>query len=90
MLTNKEIDAFPNEERGAWIDSMSADERMILYTAPGYLSTMVGISVAKRALATRKMTVGEQLETLEALSKLVDRFFTAEAMAAIKPICETG
>ena len=69
---------------------MSDDERMILYTPIGYLHAMVAISVTKRALATRKLSTGEQLEMLEALGKTVDRYLTAEAVAAIKPICETG
>src|SRR5262249_6135668 len=90
MLTNKQIDALTNEERGAWIDGMSEDERMIVYTPVGYLHDMVTVSVIKRALTTQKLTTAEQLEMLEALGKIGDRYFTAEAVAAIKPICETG
>ena len=90
MLTNKEIDAFTNEERTAWIDAMSEDERMVLYTPLGYRSDMVFVSTIKRALTMQKPTTAQQLEMLEALGKMVDRYFTAEAVAAIKPICETG
>jgi hypothetical protein len=89
MLTNKQISAMTQEQRIAWLDGMTADERLIVHTPVGYRYTMVFVAHVKRALVSCEMPVGARLQMLEAINGSVDSYFTAAALAAIEPACDT-
>jgi hypothetical protein len=89
MLTNKEIEAFTHEQRCAWLDGMSKDEREIAMTPVGYRFTMISAAFVKAALSKVKMTAAERLDHLEKLNGMVDAYFTEPALAAIQPASDT-
>jgi hypothetical protein len=90
MLTNKEIEAMTDEQRSAWLDGMTPDEKLVVYTPPGYLSTLVIVAYTKRALVSYEIPIGERLRMLETINGFVDTAFTAEALAVIEPACHTA
>ena len=77
-------------EHCAWIDAMSPDEKLILYTAPGHRYTLVMISVTKRALVG-EMPNELRLRFLEILDRISGfEFLSPEVVARIDPICDGG
>jgi hypothetical protein len=85
MVATIDDDAMSHDDRTAWINSMSAVEQEVLFCPAGYRYTMIIAAFVKRALVTIDMTAGERLHMLEQLTKMVDRYFTHAALAAIKP-----
>jgi hypothetical protein len=84
-MTDEELRRMTSAQRSEWIDSLSADEKLILNCPPGYLWMIIMASWVKHWLVTVKMTTEERLEILEKLNGLTDEKFTAEALATIKP-----
>lgn len=84
-MTNEELEGMNDEQRAAWMASLNADETLILQCPAGYRFNLVAVSYLKRVLATRQMTIGDQLEFLEALNGMVDERFTTEGLALVKP-----
>jgi hypothetical protein len=75
-------------EHCAWIDAMSPDEKLILYSPVGNRYTLVLISEAKRAL-TAELPVELRLRFLEFLDSLPD-VWPAEIIASIAPMCDAA
>jgi hypothetical protein len=62
-----------------------ADEEVIASVPSGYRWLVLYATLFKRCLACDPMTVGERLELLEALNRMTDMYFTAEALALLAP-----
>ena len=90
MIAANDIDKMTSDEHSAWLDSLSDDDRMIVFMPEGYLSELIIISQLKRALATEGATVAERMEFLEGLSGLAREPLTAEAVAAVAPACDAA
>jgi hypothetical protein len=90
VTTNKQIDAMNDEQHRAWLDGMTADERLVVGTPIGYLYTLVIVAHTKRVLVSYEVPVGERLRMLEAINGFVDNIFTAEALTVIEPACDTA
>jgi hypothetical protein len=89
--TNKQLEAMSQEERAAWRESLSADEKLVLQIPVGYRVILLLIAHTKRALVRGGMTVGDQLEMLERLATLRDEtFITSAVMGAVQPACATA
>ena len=54
-----------DEQRCRWLDSLSDDERILLYVPPGYRFAFIKAALTKRALATDDIKVGDRLHLLE-------------------------
>lgn len=89
MLTNMQLAAMTLEQRIAWLDGLTEDERHVVNVPVGYLYTLVIVAYTKRALVSSKTPVGERLRMLEAINGFVDGYFTEAALAAIEPARET-
>jgi hypothetical protein len=76
-------------QRRAWLDSMSPDEKLIVYVPSGHQWNMVMVSVLKRMLQT-ELDARHRLRMLESLDRMRDIYFTSEMVAMIDPICDTG
>lgn len=72
-------------ERSAWIDSLSADDKLVLYTPAGYRSHIVVAAWVKLALTSMALGAGEQLKLLRGLDRLIDGRFTGQVLAVIEP-----
>jgi len=60
-----------------------------LWCSTGHRYTLICVSLAKRVLQL-EMAEAERLELLQRLDKMVDQWLTAEAIAAVQPICNRG
>src|SRR5690242_14877817 len=89
--TNKQLAAMSQEERSAWIASLSADETMVLHVPVGHRVSLLLIAHTKRVLVRdRHATTEDQLRALELLNSLTDSFLTPAAMVAVQPACATA
>jgi len=87
MITHEQIDRQSSEERGAWLDSLNADENAIVYTPDGHRWALVVISEIKRLLSMN-LSAEHRLRFLEFLDNCTDNFLTAESISIIEPICD--
>ena len=76
------------DDHRAWLDSLSADDRLVVHTPPGYQHLMPWAAYAKRALQF-EMPAGSRLKLLEQLNNLTDLYFTPEMLATIEPMSDT-
>jgi hypothetical protein len=74
----------------AWLDSLVGDEWRIVHMPRGHLFNLALVSSWKRALLTMEMTAGERLKVLDGITRCVSDPVTAEAIAAIESIDNTG
>jgi hypothetical protein len=77
-------------EHCAWLVSLVGDEFRTVYMPIGYLFDFAVASYWKRRLLATNINAGERLEYLDGLSECVSGPVTAEAIAAIEPICSRG
>ena len=77
-------------EHCAWLDSLEGDDYRIVYMPTGHLFNLADVSRFKYALLNAEMTSGERLRILDGIASTIDRPVTAEAIAAIEPIDDTG
>jgi hypothetical protein len=77
------------EQHSAWLASLSPDEVLVVYTPPGYQMNFIIVALTKRALLMEEIKPGEQLELLENMNALTDRYFTAEMLSMIEPVSDT-
>jgi hypothetical protein len=75
-------------EHVAWIDSLNADETLILHTPVGYRYTLVEISDLKRVLQV-EIPAEFRLRFLEFLDRQSAEW-GAETIASIAPMCDAG
>jgi hypothetical protein len=87
MITSEQIGRQSSEERHAWLDSLNNDESAIVHTPVGHRYTLVIISELKRILL-QPLAAEHRLRFLEFLDSQTDHFLTAEAIAAVKPMCD--
>jgi hypothetical protein len=73
-------------EHCAWIESMTDDEKEILYCPVGHRATFVMISIIKRWLQL-DLEAEYRLKFLEFLDRRSNDF-TREAIAQIEPMCD--
>jgi hypothetical protein len=66
------------------------DDDELRFFPIGYRATLLVAALTKRAVLTEQCTVGERLELLEGLGRLVDNCFTALVLAVIRPACDTA
>jgi hypothetical protein len=76
-------------EHHAWIESMTDDEKAILYCPVGHRYTLVFVSLVKRLLAA-EMEPAYRLRFLEWLDKCAANWLTPETIAALHPMCDDG
>jgi hypothetical protein len=62
----------------------------LLHPADGYKWSLIGTSLAKRALQIPGIKPADRLRLLERLNGLTDDWFTADMLATIEPMCDTG
>jgi hypothetical protein len=72
----------------AWLDSLNADEKLIVHTPVGYRYTLVIISDAKRMLQA-ELPAEFRLQCLEFLDRQ-SAHWGAETIASIAPLCDAG
>ena len=75
-------------EHCAWIDSLNADETLILHAPAGYRYTLVEISDLKRVLQA-EIPAEYRLQFLEFLDRESARW-GEEIIASIAPMCDAG
>jgi len=75
-----------DEQRRRRLDSLSDEERILLYVPPGYRFAFIAAALTKRALATDDIKVGDRLHLLEKLNGLTDRYLTADMLAMMEPM----
>jgi hypothetical protein len=76
-------------EHCAWIDSLNDDESLIMHCPTGYRYTLVFVSIVKMLLA-EEMPQAYRLRFLEWLDKCGDQWLSADAIAAVQPMCADG
>jgi hypothetical protein len=84
-FTNKQLDAFTDDERRAWLASMTPDEHETVMCPVGFRFNIIIAGYTKYALATCPMDAKTRLEMLEGLESL-----GISALTAIEPCCETS
>ena len=87
MITSEQIGRQSSDERIAWLDSLNGDESAIVHTPVGHRYTIVIISEIKRRLL-QPLSAAHRLRFLEFLDSHTDLVLTAEAIAAIEPMCD--
>jgi hypothetical protein len=76
-------------EHCAWIEAMNDDESLILHCPTGHRYTLVFVSIVKMLLA-EEMPQAYRLRFLEWLDKCGDQWLSADAIAAVQPMCADG
>ena len=87
MITSEQIGRQSSDERIAWLDSLNGDESAIVHTPVGHRYTIVIISEIKRRLL-QPLSAAHRLRFLEFLDSHIDLVLTAEAIAAVEPMCD--
>jgi hypothetical protein len=85
---NNPPEPYDAERHHAWLDSLSRDEALVVYTPQGYLMTFIIVALTKRALLMDEIKPAEQLRLLEKLNGLTDGYFTPEMLAAVEPMSD--
>jgi hypothetical protein len=71
-------------------DAQTADDDLCLQVADGHKWTFIIAALTKRTLQIAGLKEAERLDLLERLNKLTDSYFTADMLAGISPMCDTG
>ncbi|MGA2894114.1 MAG: hypothetical protein ABSE22_14695 [Xanthobacteraceae bacterium] len=77
------------DQRSAWLASLTTDELAVLHVPCGSKLTLLFIAYIKYILTTQTMTTGHRLRFLEWINNAVDVYITPEILAAIEPMSET-
>ena len=77
-------------EHCAWLDSLTGDEYRVVHMPIGHLMNLAMVADLKRGLVNFKLSAGDTLRFLEGISGCIYGPVTAEAIAAIEPLCDTG
>jgi hypothetical protein len=88
MVTSEQISKFSDEQRDAWMASLTEDESVILRAPPGHRYTLAAISEVKWFLA-QKIPDDYRLRFLEFLERHADLFSVA-AIAQLEPMPDEG
>jgi hypothetical protein len=86
---NNPPEPYDREQHLAWLDSLSADETLIVNVPAGHRWNMVAASSIKRWLQ-EKMDAGLRLRLLESLNGMPDIYLRPEMLAMIEPMCDTA
>ena len=89
MITDGQINQQTDDERAAWLDSLDADEDLIVHCPTGHRYTLVFVSIVKMLLV-EDMPPAYRLRFLEWLDKCGDQWLSADAIAAVQPMCADG
>jgi len=87
IITSEQIGRQSSDERIAWLDSLNDDESVIVHVPVGHRYTIVIISEIKRMLL-HDLSAAHRLRFLEFLDSHTDMVLTAEAIAAVEPMCD--
>jgi hypothetical protein len=68
----------------------TSDDELCLHVADGHKWSFIVAALTKRALQITGIKPAERLDLLERLIKLTDSYFTADMLAGISPMCDTG
>ena len=68
----------------------TTDEELRLHVPDGYKWALIGAALTKRTLQSPGLRAGDRLALLERLNGMTDAYFTADMLAAIEPMCDTG
>jgi hypothetical protein len=71
-----------------WLDSMDADERLVVHFPPGCWSNLVMISLIKRWLMKDRMPAALQLRFLETMKQMADAPHLETAATVVEPANE--
>ena len=73
----------------AWLDSLNADQNLIVHAPVGHRYTLIVISELKRMLTAETLPTVARLRFLEFLADLSD-VWPPEIIASIEPMCDAG
>jgi hypothetical protein len=68
----------------------TTDDELCLHVADGHKWSFIIAALTKRTLQIPSIKPAERLDLLERLNKLTDSYFTADMLAGISPMCDTG
>jgi hypothetical protein len=68
----------------------TSDDELCLYVPDGYKWVFIIASLTKRALQIPGLKAADRLNLLEKLNGTTDKFFTANLLASISPMCDTA
>ncbi|WP_157839467.1 hypothetical protein [Bradyrhizobium diazoefficiens] len=89
MIRLKDDGPFEEARHLAWLEGLTADERILVHTPAGYWHDLVNIAMVKRLLK-QEMPADLRLRFLEHLNAQVHSLLTLEAMQAVEPACDTA
>ncbi len=84
---NNAPEPYTPEGHAAWLDSLSADELLVIHMPSGYRFIFIAVALAKRGLENHKSA--DQLLLLKKINGLTDQNFTPEMLATIEPMGDT-
>jgi hypothetical protein len=89
MITNEQLNKFSPDERIAWTDLLSEDEKAALHCTMGDKYTLVFVSLVKKHLA-EDIPAHYRLKYLQWLERRDETCFSPEVIAAVEPMCDDG
>jgi hypothetical protein len=89
MITQDQLRRMSSEESSAWLDSLSADDSLIVGCPVGKRYTLVFVSIVKRLLA-QEMSPAYRLKFLEWLGKCGDTWLSPATIGIVEPMCDQG
>jgi hypothetical protein len=72
------------------VAEQTADDDLCLQVADGHKWSFIIAALTKRTLHISAINAADRLDLLERLHKLTDSYFTADMLAGISPMCDTG
>jgi hypothetical protein len=68
----------------------TSDDELCLHVPDGHKWSFIAAALTKRALQIAGIKPADRLDFLERLHGLTNRYFTADMLATIEPMCDTG
>ena len=70
--------------------AQTTDDELCLHVADGHKWALIVAALTKRTLQIPGIKAADRLHLLEKLNGLTDGYFTADLLATIEPMCDTG
>jgi hypothetical protein len=70
--------------------AQTSDDDLCLHVADGHKWSLIIAALTKRVLEIPGIKPADRLDLLERLNGMTDRWFTADLLASISPLCDTG
>jgi hypothetical protein len=68
----------------------TTDDELCLHVADGHKWSFIIAALTKRTLQIPGIKPADRLDLLERLNGITDRYFSADVLASISPMCDTG